>query len=159
MFQDIPGVKVVVDDLLIWGENDEQHDSRLMQVLERARNRNLKLNKSKCQVKKDTITYIGHILCKDGVKPDPKKTEVIVNMPRPESREELQRFLGMLTYLGKFIPNLSHIASPLRTLLEKNVEWHWQAEQANSFRSLKELITTAPVLKYFNPRKPTKLSV
>ena len=80
-------------------------------------------------------------------------------MPCPQSREYLQRFLGMLTYLGKFIPNLSHIASPLRTLLEKNVEWHWQAEQENSFRSLKGLITTTPVLKYFNPSKLTKLSV
>ena len=65
----------------------------------------------------------------------------------------------MLTYLGKFIPNLSTVASPLRTLLEKNVEWHWHTEQANSFLSLKKLITTAPVLKYFNPSKPTKLSV
>ena len=130
-----------------------------MQILERARNRNLKLNKSKCQVKKDTITYIGHILSKDDVKLDPKKTEAIVNIPSPESRDELQRFQGMLTYFGKFIPNLSHIALLLQTLLEKNVEWYWQAEQANSFRSLKELITTAPVSKYFNPSKPTKLSV
>jgi len=65
------------------------------------------------------------------MKPDPK-IEAIVNMPCTDSREELQRFLGMLTYLGKFIPNLTHIASPLQTLLEKNVEWHWQAEQAYS---------------------------
>ena len=43
-------------------------------------------------------------------------------MPCPQNRDELQRFLGMLTYLGKFIPNLSHIASPLQTVLEKNVE-------------------------------------
>ena len=62
MFQDIEGVEVVVNDLLLWGESDEQHDRHLMQVLERARKRNLKLNKSKCQIKKDTITYIGHIL-------------------------------------------------------------------------------------------------
>ena len=61
-------------------------------------------------------TYIGHILSKDGMKPDPKKTEAIVNMSHLESQEELQRFLGMLTYLGKFIPNLSHIALPLQTL-------------------------------------------
>ena len=58
MFHDI-GVEVVVDDLLIWGESEEQHDTRLTQVLERARHRNLKLNKSKCQIKKDAITYIG----------------------------------------------------------------------------------------------------
>ena len=68
-----------------------------MQVLERARKRNLKLNKSKCQIKKDPITYIGHILSKDGLKPDPKKIEAIIVMPCPKSQEDLQRFLGILT--------------------------------------------------------------
>ena len=97
MFRDIEVVEVVVDDLLIWGESDEQHDSHLIQVLERARNRNLKLNKNKCQIKKDSITYIEHVLSKDGLKPDPKKIEAIMNMPCPENREDLQRFLGMLT--------------------------------------------------------------
>ena len=113
MFQDIDGVEFVVDDLLIWGETDEQHDRRLKQVLERARQRNLRLNKSKCQLKLNEISYIGHLLSKDGLKPDPKKTRAVIDMPSPESREDLQRFLGMLTYLGKFIPNLSHVASPL----------------------------------------------
>ena len=113
MFQDIDGVEVVVDDLLIWGETDEQHDRRLKQVLERARQRNLKLNKSKCQLKLNEISYIGHILSEDRLKPDPKKTQAVIDMPHPETKEDLQRLLGMLTYLGKFIPNLSHIASPL----------------------------------------------
>ena len=93
MFHDIEGVEVEVNDLLIWGESEEQHDTRLTQVLERARHRNLKLNKSKRQIKKDAITYIGHILSKDGLKPDPKKTEAIINMPCLENRDELQRFL------------------------------------------------------------------
>ena len=141
MFQDLDGVEVVVDDLLIWGETIQQHDRRLKQVLDRARQRNLKLNKSKCQLKLDEISYIGHILSRDGLKPDPKKTKAINDMPCPETREELQRFLGMLTYLGKFIPNLSHVASPLRALLEKDVEWQWNAEKQKSFTLLKELIT------------------
>ena len=80
-------------------------------------------------------------------------------MPCPENREALQRFLDMLTYLGKFIPNLSHVASPLHALLEKDVEWWWQAEQKKSFTLLKELIIKAPVLKYFNPKRPVKLFV
>ena len=65
MFRDIDGVKVVVNDLLIWGETDEQHDRRLKQILERARQRNLKLYKSKCQLKLNEISYIGHIISKD----------------------------------------------------------------------------------------------
>ena len=64
------------------------HNRRLMQVLERARKSNLKLNKSKRQIKKDTITYIGHILSKDGLKPDLKKIEPIFNMPCPPSRKQ-----------------------------------------------------------------------
>ena len=68
--------------------------------------------------------YIGHTVSKEGLKPDSKKTEAIKNMARPKNTEELQRFLGMITYLAKFIPNLSQTAAPLRTLLEKDVEWH-----------------------------------
>ena len=91
MFHDIEGIEVVVDNLLIWGESEEQHDTRLTQVLERARHRNLKLNKSKCQIKKYAITYIGHILSKDGLKPDPKKTEAIINIPCPENSHNLSQ--------------------------------------------------------------------
>ena len=76
MMEDIEGVEVVVDDILIWGENDDQHDSRLAKVVERAKHRNLKLNKEKCQIKKVEIPYLGHILSKEGLKPHPKK-------PRP----------------------------------------------------------------------------
>ena len=65
----------------------------------------------------------------------------------------------MLTYLSKFIPNLSHSAAPLRTLLGEDIEWHWENEQEKSFKVLKKLATEAPVLKYFDPKKPTKLSV
>ena len=80
-------------------------------------------------------------------------------MPAPEYREQLQRFLRMLIYLANFIPNLSQVASPVRTLLEKDVEWHWQSKQESSFKKLKQLATEAPVLKYFDPTKPTELSV
>ena len=159
MFEDIEGVEVVVDDLLIWGETETEHDERLRKVLERTRQCNLKLNKEKSQIKLSEIHYIGHILNKEGLKPDPEKVKAICTMKSPESKEELQRFLGMVTYLGKFIPNLSQAAAPLRTLLESNVEWHWTEHQEASFTALKKLVTEAPVLKFFDPTKPVKISV
>ena len=70
MLEDIEGVEVMVDDILIWGENDNQHDSRLAKVL--GCGRNLNLNKEKCQIKKLEILYLGHILSKEGLKPDPR---------------------------------------------------------------------------------------
>ena len=74
MFEDISGVEVVIDDLLIWGENREEHDERLTQVRQRARHRGLKLNKAKCQFRQHEfqISYTGQVLSKDGIKPDPK---------------------------------------------------------------------------------------
>ena len=58
MFEDIPGVEVIVDDILVWGEDEEQHNVRLIKVLERARSRNLKLNKNKCHVNQNEISYV-----------------------------------------------------------------------------------------------------
>ena len=159
MFEDIDGVEVVVDDILVWGTNETEHDSRLIKVLDRARLRNLKLNKTKCQFKKQEITYLGLVLTKDGLKPDPRKTQAIIDMTPPTSREALQRFLGMITYLSKFIPNLSQTAAPLRALLEKDTEWQWHQEHLQSFSTLKHLASSAPALAYFNPSHPVKLSV
>ena len=159
MFEDIDGVEVVVDDLLIWGETEEQHDSRLEKVLQRAQQRNLKLNKDKSQIKCKEIHYVGHIISRDGLKPDPKKVEAIINMNAPKDKEEVQRFLGMTTYLAKFLPNYSQVAAPLRILLEKGTEWHWSHQQETSFQELKKLITRTPVLKSYDPQKPTTISV
>ena len=118
IFKDIEGVEVIVDDLLIWGETQSQHDSRLKQVLECARKCNLRLNKDKSQIRLQEINYVGHILSKDGLKPDPKKVKAVTQMNKPQNREELQRFLGMTTYLAKFIPNLSETAAPIYTQID-----------------------------------------
>ena len=94
---------------------EEQHDSRLEKVLQRAQQR----NKHKSQIKRKEIHYVGHIIGRDGLKPDPKKVGAMINMNAPKDKEEMQRFLGMTTYLAKFLPNYSQIVAPLRILLEK----------------------------------------
>ena len=80
-------------------------------------------------------------------------------MTPPTSKEALQRFLGMLTYLAKFILKLSQTAAPLRVLLEKDTEWQWNQENLQSISTLKHLASSTPVLVYFNPKQPVKLSV
>lgn len=104
IFGDIEGVEVIVDDLLIWAENEENPKE--------SQTAKPQLNRAKSQ-----ITYIGHVLTKDSLKPDPSKVEAIATMEAPGNKEDIQRFLGMITYLGKFIPNLSQSAAPLRALL------------------------------------------
>jgi len=151
MFEDIQGTEVVVDNILVWGENKQQHDVRLIQVLKRAHHQNLKLIKSKCQIRKQQITYLGHILTNQRLKPDPKKTLAVNNMPTLTNKDDLQCFLGMITYLSKFIPHFSQIAAPLRTLLEEDMAWQWDQEHEQSFLQIKGLVNSSPVLAYFKP--------
>ena len=94
-------------------------------MLERACHRELKLNKSKCQFGKQQVSYLGHILTNCRLKPEPKKTIKVKNMPTPANKEDLQHFLGMVTYISKFIPHFSQVALPLRALLKKDAVWQW----------------------------------
>lgn len=146
MIEGLDGVVNVIDDLLVWGETVEEHDRRLIQLLKRAREKNLKLNKSKCKIRTSEIRYIGHILSADGLKPDPEKVRAVAQLPPPESKQALMRFMGMVQYLSKFIPNLSEVSAPLRKLLESDVEWHWEDKQIKSFEKMKTLLINAPTL-------------
>ncbi|XP_063955561.1 uncharacterized protein K02A2.6-like [Lytechinus pictus] len=159
MFSDIEGLEVLVDDILIYGPSESVHDQRLKQVLERCREKCIKLNPDKCHIRQTQVTYMGHIVSTEGLKPDPKKIEAITKMPTPQSKKGVQQFLGMVNYLGKFIPNLTEKSAPIRLLLEKDVAWHWDDKKEASFKALKEAVTNAPVLKYYDVSKPVKLSV
>ena len=83
LFADVDGVKVIVDDLLIWGKDDDEHDARLKQVLDRAREVNLKFNAKKCRIRQEEVPYVGHVLSKDGLKPDPEKIRAVQEMKPP----------------------------------------------------------------------------
>ena len=92
--------------------------------LERIRQANMKLNKAKCKIGMSEVGSVGHIFGPDGLKPSEEKIRVILEIPEPKSKKELQRFVGTVKYLENFIPNLSGINQPLRQLLEKDVAWH-----------------------------------
>ena len=119
VFRDIAGVLVKHDDLIIAFKTRDEHDKTLTKVFDRARERNINFKK-KIQFKVSEVKYIGHIIGKTGTRPGPDKIEAIQEMPTPKNKQELQRFLGFVNYVGKFIPNLSQITTPLRNLLEKN---------------------------------------
>ena len=155
----LPGVNVITDDILIYGNTINEHNIRLRSVLEKARKVNLKFNPKKSKICKTEVTYVGHQLTQDGVKPSMEHVKAITEMPTPTDKSAVQRFLGMIGYVGKFIPNLSETAKPLRILLNKDTMWHWQFEQNAAFENLKKLLITAPVLKYYNVNEPITIQV
>ena len=128
---------VIVDDIIIGGRSTAEHDANLKRVLDRVKEVNLKLNPAKCKFRLDQVCYVGHIFTSAGLKADPSKTAAITDMPVPTDVTAVQRFLGMVNYLSKFIPNLSDIAAPLRKLTHKDTAWCWFQQHQAAFDHLK----------------------
>ena len=95
----------------------------------------MKLNKNKCQFHKNTIVFLGHIISSEGIRVDPSKTYAITKMSIPQSLTE--RFLGMVNYLGKFIPNLAEVTAPFQVLLKKDIVFNLQKSQLDAIEKLK----------------------
>ena len=159
MFSDIEGVETYIDDFIIHGSTEEQHDQRLRQVLDRCRKVNLKLNLSKCEFKKTELQYLGHVISRNTIRPDRSKTDAIYDMPEPQNKGDVRRILGMVTYLAKFCPNLSTVAAPLRYLTRKEVAWTWDAIHKEALRQVKDLVSSPAMLKLYDPHSEITLSV
>ena len=153
------GVIGIADDIIIHGKDDEEHDRRLHKFMKVARQRGLVLNKSKCEVKKDSVKFFGCVYDKHGAHPDPSKVSAIKEMPAPQTKGELQSFLGMVTYLAPFIPQLSSHTATLRGLLKNDVEYSWNATYQVAFDKLKSLVCEDTTLRYFNTKKPVTIQV
>ena len=158
IFQGIDGVHTEMDDVIIAAKSHSQHDQALIQVLKRARENNLKLNSDKCQFGVSKLIFLGDLLTDTGIRPDPSKVSAIVNFEKPVDKKGIQRLLGMVNYLGKWVANLSTITEPLRKLLVKDIQWEWSFEQEKAFVEIKEILSKEPILEYYNPNRPIKIS-
>lgn len=158
LFDGIQGVGVFIDDVVVWGCTKQEHDERLRKVLNKARDSGLKLNKKKWQFGVSNITYLGEKLSEAGVQPDPEKISAIADMPAPDDKKNLQRALGLVNYLGKFIPNLSANTVKLRRLLEADTEWQWNSEHVCEWEWIKDALTKEPVLKFYDEKRQLKIS-
>jgi hypothetical protein len=160
----LDGIACIADDILIFGCGDtldqakSDHDVKLTALLERCRMKNIKLNKDKLRLNRDSVPYMGHILTQSGIKIDNSKLSAVINMPAPTDRQGVMRLLGMATYLARWVPGFSEITAPIRQLLSTNVEFRWENDvQGVAFQRLKSLLTAAPVLQFYDANKPAKV--
>ena len=119
ILKDLPGVVCLIDDVLVYGSTEAEHDKHLQAVFEQMQSAGVTLNKEKCEFGKTTIKFLGHIITPEGISPDPHKTTTVKNMKQPSNVSELRRFLGMVNQLGKFSPN---IACRTHKAIEKSIE-------------------------------------
>ena len=137
-----------LDDIIIYSRSFAQHLQHLRQVFERLRNAGLKLRLETCSFCLQEVTYLGHIISKDGIKPDPDKIKVVKEYPVPTSVKEVRQFLGLCSYYRKFIRNFSGIAAPLNQLTTKYARFVWTNECLDAFNTLREALITVPILCY-----------
>ena len=159
----LEGVEILRDDILVAGYGDTQeeadanHDQNLRRLLVRAREINLKLNSKKMNFKKPEVKFMGHVISKDGLKPDPEKVRAVKDMPKPTNKQETQSLLGFINYLAKFLPRLSEVSQPLRELTLANTPFVWSPQHDKAFEEIKQLAIKHPVLKYYDVEEEVTL--
>jgi hypothetical protein len=147
-----------MDDVLVFGQDEDEHHRRLTMALQKIQSAGVTLNQDKCEFGKKQLRFLGHIINGDGIRADPDKVSAIVEMDSPTNTSELRRFLGMANQLGKFSQNLAELTQPLRQLLGKRSTWLWGPEQVKAFSNVKTELTKPTVLALYNPKAPTKVS-
>ena len=128
-------------------------------VLTRLRDKHLTLNKDKSEFNKTELKFMGHTLSREGIKIDNLKVKALRDATPPTNASEVKGLLGQVGFCSKFIPHYATIAEPLRKLTRKNVPWEWSNEQQNAFEKLKQCLTSAEVMAYYNQDAETHLVV
>ena len=156
ILEQCPGVIGIHDDMVIFGVDQEDHDANLINLLNVCQKEGLVLNNKELELRREGVTFFRAEYSAQGMHPDPKKVQGITEMTAPTDKQQLQSFLGMVNYMGTFIPNLSHHTEPLRAMLKKDNVFHWDDQQTQSFQEVKTLIAKANTtpLRYYDRNLP-----
>lgn len=152
------GVLCLIDDVLIFGKDQKEHDERLNAALEKIQRAGVTLNEEKCMFSQKQVTFLGHLIDQNGISADPQKTAAITEMDPPTNITEMRRFMGMVNQLGKFSPQIASLSKPLRELLSTKRSWLWGPDQEAAFVKVKEEMATPRVLALYDPKAATKIS-
>jgi len=135
-----------LDDIIIFSKTVEDHLERLVRVLGRLRAAKLKLKPSKCSLMQRSISFLGHVVMAGGIATDPAKIKTVSEWPVPTSVKEVRSFLGLTGYYRRFVKGYATIAAPLHQLTKKDSTFVWTPETQTAFETLRDALTTPPVL-------------
>ncbi|XP_020972527.1 uncharacterized protein LOC110269186 [Arachis ipaensis] len=147
-------VVVFIDDILVYSKTAKEHEKHLRIVLQILKERKLYAKLSKYKFWKEEVKFLGHVVSKGGIAVDPSKVEVVMDWERPTTVMEVRSFLGLAGYYRRFIEGFSRIALPMTKLTRKEVPFVWTSECEESFQTLIQKLTSAPVLILPEPHKP-----
>lgn len=158
LLQGISGVCNFLDDFIVTGRTREEHFENLRQVFQKLTEANLKVRWGKCAFFQKQVTYLGHVIDKNGIRKSKDKVEAILDAPAPQNATQVKSFAGMVNYYAKFVPRLSLLMGPIYELLKKDAEFSWSEDCANAFREIKNEIASDRILVHFDSKKPIVLT-
>ena len=139
-------VIVFLDDILIFSRTMEEHEVHVRKVLDVLRQNKLYAKASKCEFAKAKISFLGHMISRDGISMEEDKLKAIVEWPTPKDVHDIRSFLGLAGYYRRFVAGFSEVAMPISELVKKDVPFVWSDKQEQAFCKLKHIMTHAPVL-------------
>lgn len=157
ILDNIPGVVIYQDDVLVMSSDHESHKVLLRTVLNRLKDAGLKLQYKKCSFFTEQIDYLGYIFNSNGVYANPDKINAILHAPIPNNVKQVQSFVGLCNFYSRFIPNFSHYMTPMYKLLKKNTNFDWTDVHQQSFQKLKELFVSENILSHYNAEHDTSI--
>ena len=139
-----------LDDILIYSKTKKEHINHVCLVLAKLRQAGLQVDIHKCEFHVQETAFLGVILSTEGLRMDPKKVQAVIEWPTPTSLKQVQGFIGFCNLYRRFIKDFSKIVRPMMKLTQKDTLFEWSPACQSSFDSLKEKITSAPVLRHYD---------
>ena len=160
VLRNIDGIFVYIDDILVASKDEESHRKKLREVFTCLRENGLAVNADKCLFGVPSLSFLGHQVDSEGVRPLPKRVAAVREFPVPKDKSSLQEFLGLVNYYHRFIPHAAHVLQPLHAALKKSAgPFCWTSQLDNAFRQAKEALANAALLVHPKPDADTAITV
>ena len=153
MMSGAKGVFPFIDDFIVGGTDETDHKHNLFDALQRIQDFGFHLKIDKCSFAQDQLDFLGHIINSNGIKPGPEKLAVLQKLPAPTNVQQLQAFLGAVTWYQKFVPNIKQLRGPLDELLSEGTDFGWLTMHEEAFRGLKQVLQSDLALVHYDPTK------
>ena len=136
-----------LDDIVVYSNTLQEHLEHLSETLSLMQTAGFRLNRKKCSLAAPEIRFLGFRINREGVAPEPEKVASIAKMPPPTNVKGVRRFLGMTGFFRRHVPNYAKIAYPLNRLTRKEQKFSWGDAEQSAFDTLKDRLSTAPVMR------------